>query len=111
MAAQQSAAALFQRSAGEITGRLSAIDADSLDMDGRQAVKTLRRTVADTRLDLRDYEYADTAAEAARHARAARARLTTLRSLVLAAGESGIFGAADVAQLTAQFDAVADKLQ
>lgn len=108
---QQSAATLFQQAAGQITGQLSAVDVDALDKAEQRTIKALKRAVIDTRLDLRDYEYADTAAEVAKHSRDARERLTGLRSLVLAAADTGIFGAADVAQLTAQFDAVADRLQ
>lgn len=92
----------------EIGGALSPIDAYELGMSQQKLVAVIKRELTDARLDVRDYELSETRAEQLEKAKAARKRLESLRKHILAASEYDIFGAVDVAQLTAQLDFITD---
>ncbi|HSW75388.1 MAG TPA: hypothetical protein VLG16_06005 [Candidatus Saccharimonadales bacterium] len=94
----------------QITMIISAIDADAAPIDARILLAKLRRYTTDTRLDVRDHDYADTRAEQVRLGQEAKKRLEQLEKLVVAASEYNIFSAADVAQISATAQLLAAQL-
>lgn len=86
----------------QITSILSRHDLSELPQEQKQLVNSLSRDVVDARLDVRDYEYAETRAEQLHSAKEARMRLEHLQKTILKVSEQGIFGAVDVAQLSAR---------
>lgn len=94
----------------QITNILSGIDVDELSRDEQKIVSSLKHLLVDTRLDIRDYEFAETKAEQTKLARVAVRNINKVRGLIVAASEHDIFSAIDVAQLTSQLDLIAEKL-
>jgi hypothetical protein len=85
-----------------ITSLVMKFDVDSLPSHERELLRSIKRLVVDVRLDLRDYGMADSKAAQDRFGREARQRLTGLEQAIVKASELNLFGAADVAHLSAQ---------
>jgi hypothetical protein len=85
-----------------ITSLIMKFDIDSLPAGERELLRSLKRLVVDVRLDLRDYGMADTKAEQDRLARETSQRLDAFERAIVKAGELNLFGAVDVAHLSAQ---------
>jgi len=94
----------------EVVGVLSPIDIYSLDRPQQKLVTTIKQDLVDARLDVRDYELAETRTEQLENAQAAKQRLEVLRKHILAASEYNLFSAVDVAQLTAHLDTISGRL-
>ena len=95
----------------QVSTVLTAQDTDSLDATEREVLATIKSRVVDIRLEVRDYEYAETRIEQQAHGKAAIKRLRVLQKDILTLSEYGIFSAVDVAQLTAQAEHIIDNLQ
>lgn len=67
-------------------------------------VSSLKREMADARLDARDYELSETRAEQLENAAHAKKRIEDIRKAVLTASEKNLFSAIDVAHITAQLE-------
>ena len=93
----------------QIQAIVRSIDVESLEIAERRLVQGARQLANELRLDVRDYEYAQTRAEQVKHARQARSSLEELEQHVVLLG--GIFGADDTAQLSAQLDLIRDGLE
>jgi len=104
---------IFQQ-AKELTTNVSNIlamqDIDSLNITEREVLATIKSRIIDTRLEVRDYEYAETHAEQQKHGAAATKRLRVLQTDILKLSEYGIFSVVDVAQLSAQAEQIIDQL-
>lgn len=100
----------MQRAEGQIKALLRQADPDSLDTDEKKALASLRRLATDARLDTRDYELSETREEQLKCAAAAKKRLDKLQKAILAAGP-GVFGPADVAQVSAQLEQISGWLR
>lgn len=87
-------------------------DAEMLEpgQDIRRQMRELKRTAGDARLDVRDYEFAETRDEQAKNAKAARERLAAVRDGILAASQHDIFSAVDVARLSATIDQLLEQV-
>lgn len=109
--AQTSPFLLVKRIESQLSSQLSYIDVVELATKERKIIAHLRRDMADARLDVRDYELSETRQEQLANAKAAKTRLRTVSAGILAASESNLFGAADVAQLTAQIEQTITNLQ
>jgi hypothetical protein len=98
-----------------VIGRVGAIlnqrDVDIMDRAELKLVGSLKHMLADTRLDIRDWEMADSREEMQRSAREALHRLEQVRELILQASQKNIFSAVDVAEISAQFDRFAVELR
>ncbi|HSW65930.1 MAG TPA: hypothetical protein VLI54_02225 [Bacillota bacterium] len=77
------------------------IDMDSLPGEQRELLRQIKRLAADARLDVRDYEYAETRAEQLKLAVNAGKRLERLEQGIVEASKSNLFSAVDVATLSA----------
>lgn len=95
----------------ELNGILSALDIDIIGRETTKIITAIRRLAGDARLDVRDAEMADTRAEMEKNILAAEKRLDDLRIQIVKASEHGIFGAIDVAQLSAELDEIVAKLR
>jgi hypothetical protein len=99
----------MQRVERELKGLIRAVDTDLLEPTEKKAIASIRRLAADARLDIRDYELSETREEQLKKMHAAQKRLARLQASILAAGP--VFGAADVAQLSAQLEQINGWLQ
>ena len=88
----------------QLKALLRSVDTDTLDKDERKAVATIRRLAADARIDIRDYELSETREEQVKKMHAAQKRLAKLEASMLSVGF--VFGAADIAQLSAQIEQI-----
>ncbi|HEX9153794.1 MAG TPA: hypothetical protein VF809_03160 [Candidatus Saccharimonadales bacterium] len=98
----------LERQAGSI---LSAFDVNELPQRERELVTVLKNQLADARLDARDYEYAQTRVEQLGAVKEARAHLATLQETIVKASEYNLFGAVDVAQLSARIQQIISRLE
>lgn len=94
----------------DITRILAQIDVLQLDTSQRHLMTKLRNNMADARLDVRDYEFAETRAEQMQRAKAGRERLDQVRKGMLAASDYNFFSAIEVAELSARIDRIIDSL-
>ncbi len=101
---------LTKRLAADITRILSRTDISLLAKDEAKVLQSLKRDLADARLDVRDYELAETRAEQGKLADVAKQRLESIRSDMLLASQFNVFGTVDIAQLTATIDRITTQL-
>ncbi|HEU4914730.1 MAG TPA: hypothetical protein VFT16_05025 [Candidatus Saccharimonadales bacterium] len=85
----------------QISSILSFYDISELPMQQKDLVTNLKHQLVDIRLDARDYEYAETRAEQLQHAKEGKQRLGQLEQSILKASEYNMFGAVDVAHISA----------
>lgn len=90
---------------------LSRLDLDSECREVRELANVLKQQSTDARLDARDYDYAQTRAEQQQAAHECRERFAQLRQLIVKASEHGIFGAVDVAELSARIEHIIANVQ
>jgi hypothetical protein len=101
----------WKETANLISSRLTALNIDDLDAPAQRQVSLIKHLSVDMRLDLRDYELADSQAEQLKLTRTAIKRLERLRQSVLTASEHNIFGTVDVAQISASIDQIIDNIK
>lgn len=101
---------LVRRLGTDITRVVARIDVSQLDASQRHILTRLRGNIADARLDVREYEFAETRAEQIQSAKEGRERLEQLRKSMLTASEYNFFSAIEVAALSAQIDRIIDSL-
>ncbi|HSH56300.1 MAG TPA: hypothetical protein VK983_05785 [Candidatus Limnocylindrales bacterium] len=88
----------------QILGIIAYLDVDLIGRRTAQTISQLQRDIGDARLDLRDFETADTRAELVEYGKEALKRLDQLRTTILKASESGIFSSVDVIEMTTSLD-------
>jgi hypothetical protein len=108
---KRSLLARFTSVAGRIGSILNATDMYLLDRQQLKLTGTIKHLLQDARLDIRDWEMADTREEMQRHGRDALERLEQARASILLASEHNLFSAIDVAEITAQFEHFAAELK
>lgn len=101
----------FTKVAGYAGSILNRLDIDLLDHTQLKLAGTIKRLLSDTRLDIRDFEMADSHEEMQKHAREALKRLEQVRHSILLASEHDMFSAIDIAELSAHFDHIASELR
>lgn len=111
MADNRSLLARFTTVIGRIGTILSQRDTDYMDRTELKLVGTIKHLLADARLDIRDWEMADSREEMLRSAQEALKRLDQARDTILLASQKNIFSPVDVAEISAQFDAFAYELR
>jgi len=94
-----------------VKGIVSTFDIDALMPDERKVLALIKRQLTDFRLDVRDYEYSDTRDEQIRFAGAAQKTENELQKSILQASEHNLFGAVDVAHISAQLQQIIAQLQ
>ncbi len=86
----------------QIKGILRQHDTESLSRTEQHGCKQIKLACNEIRLDVRDYEYAQTRADQLKWARLAKHNIRVLEAHILLLGD--VFGPADVALLSAQLD-------
>ncbi len=94
----------------QVRGALNFVDVDDLPPEQRQLVALIKSEITDARLDIRDFDVAETAAQQQRLGREARNRLAGLQQHILHASEFNLFSAADVAQLSTNIQQISTHL-
>lgn len=111
MQSNQSLLTRFTAVAGQIGSILSNVDLDVSDRAQIKLVGTIKRLVADARLDIRDFEMAETREEMLHFAHEAIKRLEQTREAILLASQHNIFSAIEVGEISAQLDLFASELR
>lgn len=86
----------------QIKGILRQVDTDDLDRSEQHSCKQIILACNEIRLEVRDYEYAQSRTDQLKWARLARHNVQVLETHILLLGT--VFGPADVALLSAQLD-------
>ncbi len=94
----------FTSVAGQVGSILTRLDLDELSPADLRLVGTIKHLLADTRLDIRDWEMSDSRAELQQNATQALERLKQVRASMLLASEHDLFSAIDIANISAHFD-------
>lgn len=111
MAESGSLLSRFTGVAGQIGTVLGQSGLDALDRSQIKLVGTIKRLAADARLDIRDWEMADSQGEMQRYGREALKRIDQLRASILLASEQDLFSAIHVADITSRLDAFESELR
>ena len=90
----------------DIRGILSLVDESDLTSQLKQTLNNIKHGITDARLDVRDYDLADTRAEQVKAAKEVSGRLQMVRQQILVASQHNIFSAIDVAHLSARIDSI-----
>ena len=89
----------------------SDVDIDTLPGNAKINVARIKQDLVGARLDIRDYEFAESATEQTKSATAAQKRLKDTHALIVKISEYNIFAAADVAQLGAQIEQIIERME
>jgi len=106
----QSLLTRFTKVAGQVGSILSRVDLELYGSGEVKLIGTIKHLLQDARLDIRDWELADSRVEMQKYARDALKRLEQVRASILLASEHDIFTAIEVADISAQFDRAAAEL-
>ena len=85
-----------------VKGLLRAAEVDQLSVEDRKTIKQIKHACNEIKLDVRDYEYAETRLEQQKWAKIAAHNILALENLLMRLGD--IFGPADIAELGAQLE-------
>lgn len=81
-----------------------------MDIPDQQKIEQLRNVLIDARLEVQDYELAETRDSQLRNAKKAKKYLQVIKSTITDS-ELNVFGAVDVAHLTAQVEQITVRLR
>lgn len=111
MQENQSLLKQFTTIVGQIGSILNRLDIDTLDRPALRLVGTIKHLLADTRLDIRDWEMSDSRAEMQQNGQQAAEHLEQARASILMASEQNIFTAIEIAEISARFDGIIRELK
>lgn len=94
----------------DILRQLSKVDVVELTIKDQQAIEQLRNEIMDARLEVKDYELAETRDDQLRNAKAAKDGLHRAEQIVLL-NPGNAFGAVEVAHISAYISNIRDKLR
>jgi hypothetical protein len=95
----------------QISNILRKVNLRKLSSKERDVLSTLQQNLVDSRIYFRDYELSETREEQLDNSKEAKNWLEQARKNILAASEFNIFGAIDVAHLSAQIDQIISELK
>ena len=95
----------------EIKQIMILVDMFEADKTTRALSYQLRRDMTDARLEIRDYELAETRVDQMAVGKGARKRLMAVRDGILLASMHNIFSPVDVAQLTARLELLSEAIE
>jgi hypothetical protein len=102
---------MAKRLEAEINMILRRVDQPKLDEKPRSAVAKLRQSLIDAKIYIRDYELSEMRDEQLKSAKTGKKWLEQARQAMLKASEYNVFGAIDVAHLSAQIDQIIGDLK
>jgi hypothetical protein len=97
--------------AAQVRSIVHIVDVDASDIELRKTVQSVSRNLEVARKFLQDYEIEDDARKQVRILYVGLERLEMLRKSILDASQHNIFGAVDVALLTAKLDQLIERLR
>lgn len=100
-----------RRLEGDMRSILRNVNMRSLDLRERDALAKLSQALEDARVYTQGYELSETREEQVKNARIGKKWLRQARQHILKVSERGVFGAIDVAHLSAQIDQVIGDLK
>ncbi len=106
----QSPFLLVKQVQADVFGLLRSFDIGDLEAKEQKRVDQLRIDLSDARLDIQDYELAETRDNQLRNAKDARERLNRAQTYI-SANDLSVFGPVEVAHLTAQIGQIKDRLR
>lgn len=109
--ANQSLSVLAKRLEADINLILRKIQLHKLGAKEREALAKLRQALIDARIYVHDYELSETREEQLQNAKTGKKWLEQARQQILKASEFNVFGAIDVAHLSAQIDQIIGDLK
>lgn len=89
---------------------LSAYDVADLPQRERELTIAFRNQLIDARLEVQTYEYAQTRVEQLEAAKAAKKYIAQVQASIIKASEYNLFGAVDVAQMSAGIEHIISRL-
>jgi hypothetical protein len=95
----------------QINANLRKIDFHKLSTNVRDILAKLQQNLADSRVYTRDYELSESREEQLDNAKKAKKWLAIAQRNILTASEFNIFGAIDVAHLSAQIEQIISELK
>lgn len=95
---------------GDILRLLSSVDVTELPTKEQHAIAQLKNSLIDARLEIQDYELAETRENQLRNAKDAKKYLQNIEKLMMT-NPASAFGAVDVAYLTAYIGRITDNLR
>lgn len=106
----QSPFILMKQLEGDVLRLLSHLDITLLDTKEQHLIAQLKNGLIDARLEIQDYELAETREHQLRNARDAKKYLIKIEKFITT-NPSGAFGAVDTAHLFAQIGQIGDRLK
>jgi hypothetical protein len=101
---------LVKQLESDILYLLAQIDISYLSTPEQQKIAQLKNNLIDARLEIQDYELAETRENQLRNAKDAKKYLKKIR-VVISGNQLNVFGAVDVAHLSAKVEQIADRLR
>lgn len=101
---------LAKRLEADVLRLLSHIDYTELNPSEQQGLSTLKNSLIDARLEIQDYELAETREYQLKNAQQAKEYLATAQAGIIK-NPANTFGAVDVAHLTAYIGQIVDNLR
>lgn len=101
---------LVKRLESDVLRLLSQIDLLLLSTEEQQKIARLKNNLIDARLEIQDYELAETRENQLENAADAKRYLKKVR-IFISDNNMNVFGAVDVAHLTAYIEQIADRLR
>jgi hypothetical protein len=95
----------------QVNNILSTFDVAELSMNEKQLVNTIKHQLIDGRLDTREYEYAQTRVEQLHAVHEGARDYEQLRHNIVKASEHNLFGAVDVAQISARIEHIISQME
>jgi transposase len=95
----------------QINSALRGFDFSKFSVKERDILANLRQNLTNARIYTTDYELSETREEQLENTKKAKKWLEQARKNILIASESNIFGAIDIAHLTAQMDQIISELK
>lgn len=94
----------------DINQRLSYIDIVDLNHSQQQSLTRLKTSLVDARLDIQDYELAETRQDLVKNLNDAKDRLRLINTYIVT-NQLNVFSPTDVAHLTARIEQIRDLLK
>jgi hypothetical protein len=101
---------LVKRLEADVLRLLGQVDISYLSIEEQHKIARLKNNLIDARLEIQDYELAETREHQLRNAIDAKKYLKKVR-VVVSGNQLNVFGAVDVAHLTAKIEQIADRLR
>jgi hypothetical protein len=96
---------------GNVRQILRTVELAELSGKGRELIANLQQNLVDARIYTNAYGLSETREEQLSNAKAAKSWLVKARKCILSASEYNIFGAIDVAHLSAQIEGIIERLK